>query len=173
MHHAERPEKFRPYCIAYGASPYVYVCVCGFQEIPLSVSQFIESIFFSSVHFFFPKSILRHFNHFFFYFALILAFFLFNTTLSFSLSCLFIFYPCSKMIYELCVRPFHLLWLWSTVSNNVSFDGISFMFVCGTEPLFCINMPSQAHSIQVKNSICLNDSKENENYHEIFREPKS
>lgn len=118
--------------------------MCGFKEIPLNVSQFIESIFFNSMHFFpSSKSILRHFNRFFIYFALILAYlFCFYLFPSPSFAHLFsnIFYP-SKMIYELChVRPFHLLWLWSTVSNNVSFDGISFVLVCGTVPAVVLHL---------------------------------
>lgn len=87
--------------------------------------------------------------------------------------CPCIFYPC-KMIYEPChVRPFHLLWLCgSTVSNNVSFDGISFVCLCVALWAVVLHLKyaiSGAQHPGEKFDMCLNVF---ENLHGTPHEPK-
>lgn len=129
---SERLEKFHPYCIAYGASA---SCMSMSMHTCAAFQRYLQTFHSSSNRFF---SLLRAL-----FFLKNRSYAILTTFSSISLSFpptrflasllallpIHFLHP-GNMIYELCVRPFHLLWLWSTVSNSVSFDGISILCLC-------------------------------------------
>lgn len=144
MHHAEKKTRKMPsilHCIRCGAC----VCVFGFSEISLTFHSSSNRFFFHLLGAFYQNrsyAILTvHFvPHSFLALALAhLHLHVFLDSYSFNFPNNFL----SLQNDLWAMHSGHLLWLWSTVSNSVSFNGIfPFMLVrvCGTEPLFRINL---------------------------------